>query len=117
VRQAALLALGSTNTQGNDDRFGSAGPESVQAAINRNGALPIVGAPGLAPPTAGVTNAVSSRPGLQQGPAAGLGSIGMFNVLSPQINPLSGPTGRCQDLVNAGFFSRDVAACQRHFSR
>ena len=75
----------------------------------------IIGFSGLAAPQPTAQGVVLSLPGLQEGPAAGLGFAAPFNVLTPQVNPLSGSMGRCLDLAGAGFFARDPTACERHF--
>ena len=89
--------------------------ESVSISVGMATSDSLTGLSGLGAPQPVVATTVLSLPGLQQGPAAGLGFSSSFNVLTPQINPLSGPTGRCHDLVNVGFFSNDQAACERHF--
>jgi hypothetical protein len=113
VQQATLLAVGVTTTRSTTAELSQVGKEASEA----RGSLPALGRAGIttAQPIAG--GVVASRPGLQQGSAAGLGAASRFNIFSLQRNPLSGSTGRCQELASAGFFGRDSNACVRHFTR
>lgn len=113
VRQQTLLASGNaTNDTVSDSNLPGTGREASEA-------LAAVGRPGLTAPQPGVglSLAISSRPGLQEGPAAGLGFASPFNILTPQMNLLSGTMGRCNDLVMAGFFGGSIANCELHFGR
>ena len=116
IQQLTLLAIG-TSTTGSSAaaELAGAGREASQAGITTGES--ILGRPGLTAPQPTVAGAVVSRPGLQQGPAGGLGFAGPFDILTPQFNPLSGPMGRCGDLAAAGFFGRNQTACVQHFRR
>jgi len=62
---------------------------------------------------AGSTTLLSvGKRGLLTGPSLGGGLS--RNIFSPGRNPLTGPTGRCQDLVRVGFFS-NATACRNYF--
>lgn len=113
-RRLAAIALGLA-AFGFSDAAGS-GRESAESQF----AAPppsVIGRPGLSAPAPTISNAVIGRPGLQQGFAALLGPAADRNIFTAHMNPLSGANGRCQDLVNAGFFNRDRAACETHFRR
>ncbi len=56
----------------------------------------------------------SGKRGLLMGSPLGGGIAG--NIFAPAGNALTGPTGRCSELVRAGFFAND-AACRNHFGR
>jgi hypothetical protein len=61
-------------------------------------------------------SAVVSQPGLQRGFAAGLGFARLPNILTSRANPMTGPNGRCAELVRAGLFANE-AMCRRFFGR
>ncbi|HRX87066.1 MAG TPA: hypothetical protein P5572_18735 [Phycisphaerae bacterium] len=91
----------------------------IDVNVARSGALVssnagVIGRAGLTGTSATFGAVAVSRPGLQEGPATGLGfaSPGR-NLFVRQVNPLSGPNGRCRDLARAGFFGGDHAACER----
>lgn len=76
-----------------------------------------IGRLGLTAPPTRLAGRVTSRPGLQDGPATGLGfAPAGRNVFTPQFNPLSGPSGRCQELARAGFFNGSIADCRQSIS-
>lgn len=113
VRQQTLLATGNATTNtASDSNVPGTGREASEA-------LASVGRPGLTAPQpgGGPSLAITSRPGLQEGPATGLGIVSPFNILTPQMNLLSGTMGRCNDLVMAGFFGGSIANCEIHFGR
>lgn len=115
TRQVALAAA-STDAKEFQPVLSGAGRELSE--VESNDTIPaggVVGFSGLTAPQPVARGVVLSLPGLQQGPAAGLGFALPSNVLTPQINLLSGSMGRCQDLARAGFFARDVMACELHF--
>jgi len=93
---------------------GKEAAESRVTPVARNTLGPVTGIPSLGAPQPRTLNAVVGQPGLQQGFALGLGLAPAHNLFTRQFNPLSGPGGRCQELVNAGFFS-NASACQSHF--
>ncbi len=111
-RQLAVLAVG-VAAFGINDGTGS-GKEAGESQISGS-SISVVGRPGLSAAPPRVNSAIVGRPGLQQGFAAGLGPAGDRNIFTIRANPLSGPNGRCQDLVNAGFFSGSRAGCETHF--
>ncbi len=77
-----------------------------------------IGRLGLTATPTRLAGRVTSRPGLQEGPATGLGFASMDrNIFTSQINRLSGANGRCQDLARAGFFSSNRATCEQSFRR
>ncbi len=108
IQAVSVAAFGISDVSGS-------GREAAESQIMSPTA--IVGRPGLSAPPPTVTNAIVGRPGLQQGFAAGLGPASDRNIFTARMNPLSGTNGRCQDLINAGFFNRDRAACETHFRR
>ncbi len=114
IQQISLLALGTPSSSTTADLAG-AGREASQSSVTSGAG--VLGRPGLSAPQPSVVGAVVSRPGLQAGPASGLGFAGRSNILTPQLNRLSGPTGRCGELASAGFFGRNQAACVQHFHR
>ena len=62
---------------------------------------------------AGSTTLLSvGKRGLLLGPPLGGGVAG--NIFAPARNALTGPTGRCADLVRVGFFANETA-CRNHF--
>ena len=111
-RQLAVLAVG-VAAFGISDGTGS-GKEAAESQISGS-SISVVGRPGLSAPPPRVNSAIVGRPGLQQGFAAGLGPARDRNIFTVRMNALSGPNGRCQDLVNAGFFSGSRAGCETHF--
>lgn len=118
VRQAALAALALTTSNTSQTTMDSGGRELSEAMSAGSGSANagnVLGATGLAAPVATVAGVVVSRPGLQEGAASGLGFVSSFNILTPQLNPLSGTMGRCQDLINAGFFGGSESTCLLHF--
>jgi hypothetical protein len=116
IQQLTLLAVGATsNRPTSASELAGAGKEATEATLGTGEG--VLGRPGLTAPQPTVAGAVVSRPGLQQGPAGGLGFAEPFNILTPQFNPLSGPMGRCGDLSAAGFFGGNRTACEQHFRR
>lgn len=94
-----------------------AGREVSEAGLSSTSASSLAtGAAGLSAPQARTLTAVVGQPGLQRGLAAGLGFARRDNLLTPRANPLTGPNGRCQDLVRAGLFS-NAAACRQFFNQ
>ncbi len=97
---------------------GGSGREAAESAGSAGGAVNApIGRPGLTSIQPTVARAVVGRPGLQQGFASLLGPVSKGrNIFTAVPNPLSGPTGRCRDLTNAGFFG-SRSACESHFRR
>ncbi len=95
---------------------GNAGKElSESVAFSSQG---VIGRSGLTAPPTMLTGAVIGRPGLQRGPATGLGFASpSANIFVRQFNPLSGPNGRCHELARAGFFGGSAAACTAQLRR
>jgi len=97
----------------NDDSLGREFSESI--AFSAAGSI---GRLGLTAPPTRLAGRVTSRPGLQDGPATGLGFTSMDrNIFTLQVNRLSGATGRCQDLARAGFFGGSQTNCEQSFRR
>ncbi|MCH7704720.1 MAG: hypothetical protein IIB61_06380 [Planctomycetes bacterium] len=119
IRQAALLAMAIPKSDADttlaDDGGGKELAESLLGTSTTRATPSVFGSPGLTAPQPTVAGAVVSRPGLQEGPASGIGFASPFNILTPQVNPLSGPMGRCNDLVRAGFFGGNNDTCVGHF--
>ncbi len=109
VSAIVLAAFGLSDVAG-------AGKEAAESQIGGAPAA-VIGRPGLSAPPPTIANAIVGRPGLQQGFAASLGPVSDPNIFTPRLNPLSGPNGRCQELVGAGFFNRNRAACESRFRR
>ncbi len=87
--------------------------QSSVASVSGN-----IGRLGLTAPPTRLAGRVTSRPGLQDGPATGLGfAPAGRNVFTPQFNPASGPNGRCAELVRAGFRNGSLANCQQPMAR
>lgn len=77
-----------------------------------------IGRLGLTAPPTQFAGRVTGRPGLQDGPATGLGFAPPDrNLFAPQFNPLSGANGRCRDLAAAGFYGGSRSACEQSFRR
>lgn len=73
---------------------------------------------GLVAPPSQIAGRVTSRPGLQDGPATGLGFASRDrNIFLVQANRLTGASGRCHDLAAAGFFGGSRAGCERTLRR
>ena len=106
----ASTAVGATLGGGKEAAESRVSP----TALNSTG--PVTGIASLGAPQPRTVNAIVGQPGLQQGPAIGLGLVGPHNLFIRQINLLSGPGGRCGELVTAGFFA-NVSACQAQFKR
>ncbi|MFQ5492453.1 MAG: hypothetical protein ACE5GE_17220 [Phycisphaerae bacterium] len=94
-----------------------AGREASEAnSFSFAGVAPL-GRAGLTAPATVIGNSVVSRGGLQRGSILGLGFVNRDrNIFTRQVNPATGPNGRCQDLVRAGFFG-SRGTCERHFGR
>ncbi|MBN1492441.1 MAG: hypothetical protein JXA69_21190 [Phycisphaerae bacterium] len=97
-------------------RSAGAGREAGESSLSSPTGLSGGGLAGLGAPQPRTLTAVVGQPGLQRGFAAGLGFARPDNVFTPRANPLSGPTGRCQELVRVGFFQTQ-SACEHHFRR
>ncbi len=109
---AVAVAVAAVGAVADDEaKLGRAFSESV--AFSDAGSI---GRLGLTAPPTRLAGRVTSRPGLQEGPATGLGFAALDrNIFTPQINRLSGATGRCQDLARAGFFGGSRAGCEQSF--
>ncbi len=113
VQRMTLIVLG-LSAFGTTDEDES-GKELAQSMVSVTSATPFSGRLGLTG-TSAITDVTGVRLGLQQGVATGIGFANPDrNIFTARANPLTGATGRCQDLVNAGFFNRDAAACAVHF--
>ena len=76
----------------------------------------VAGRMGLAASPPAFGSMIISRPGIQQGPATGLGfGSPVNNIFRPRINRFSGPGGACERLANAGFFGGSSLVCQQQF--
>ena len=115
IRQLALLTLlGATPGEGTQ---GSAAKDAAEASLAARSATSVSGGiASLGAPQPRTLAAVVGQRGLQRGYAAGLGFARPVNLFTPQANPLTGPNGRCQQLIRAGFFP-NAAACQKYFGR
>ena len=114
IRQLAFLALLGAATPGPEQN--SAAKEASEAGLAAARGLTAGGAASLAAPQPRTLAAVVGQAGLQRGFAAGLGFARTPNIFTPQANPLSGPNGRGQELIRAGFFPNQ-AACNRYFGK
>jgi len=115
IRQLALLTLLGA-TPGVDTQ-GSAAKDAAEASLAARSATSVSGGiASLGAPQPRTLAAVVGQRGLQRGYAAGLGFARPVNLFTPQANPLTGPNGRCQQLIRAGFFP-NAAACQKYFGR
>ena len=114
IRNAVLLAIALATRDSMPELVGG-GKELAESMLSPG--TSVVGQPGLAAPQPSISTAVVTRPGLQEGPATGIGFASPFNILTPQVNLLSGPMGRCTDLAIAGFFGRSVSTCELSFRR
>jgi hypothetical protein len=109
------LAIGSAALGATADTLGAGKEASESIALSSEGVL---GQTGLTAPPTMMADAVVGRPGLQRGPATGLGFASpVNNIFTPRVNPASGPNGRCAELARAGFFNGDRAACERNFRK
>jgi len=115
IRQLALLTLLSA-TPGEATR-GSAAKDAAEASLPAGGITSVSGGiASLGAPQPRTLAAVVGQPGLQRGYAAGLGFARPVNLFTPRANPLTGPNGRCQELIRAGFFP-NAAACKQYFGK
>lgn len=104
---ASAVVIGMVETQG-------AGREVSESLIfSPEGAT---GQLGLTAPPATVDGVLVTRRGLQGGGSFALGKGTSNNIFQAQANPLSGPSGRCQDLTQAGHFG-SVHACETTLGR
>ncbi|MBP7936039.1 MAG: hypothetical protein KA354_15455 [Phycisphaerae bacterium] len=97
----------------------SAGKELSQSSVTAAAPGTPLGGSGLAglgAPQPRTLTAVVGQPGLQRGLATGLGLARASNLLAPRANPLTGPNGRCSELVGVGLFPNQ-AACQQYFGK
>lgn len=74
------------------------------------------GAAALGAPQPRTVNAVVGQPGLQRGYASGFGPVPRNNLFTRNVIPLTGPGGRCADLVRAGFF-KSAGDCEVFFNK
>ncbi len=114
IRQLAFLALLGAATPGPEGT--AAARQASEASLASVRSLTAGGAGSLAAPQPRTLAAVVGQSGLQRGMAAGLGFARTPNLLTPQANPLTGPNGRCQELIRAGFFPNQ-AACSKFFGK
>ena len=77
---------------------------------------PLTGRAGITAPSPRIGSVIVGRPGLQGGRAGVLipGSV-TDNLFRLRVQPISGPTGGCRGLVQAGFFNRNQSACEGFF--
>jgi hypothetical protein len=114
IRQLAFLAL--LGAAGTGSTEGTVAKDASEAGLASARALTAGGAASLAAPQPRTLAAVVGQSGLQKGYAAGLGFSRTPNIFTAQANPLSGPNGRGQELINAGFFP-NAAAYNRFFKK
>jgi len=114
IRQLAFLALLGAATAGPGEA--DTAREASEGSLASAQSLTVGGASSLAAPQPRTLAAVVSQSGLQRGMAVGLGFSRTPNIFSRQANPLTGPNGKCQELVKAGFFP-NAAACQKFFGK
>lgn len=113
IRQLALLTLLAAGPSGPGH---SAAKEAAESSLSASSLVASGGITSLGAPQPRTLAAVVSQPGLQRGYAAGLGFARTTNIFTPRANPLTGPNGRCQELIRAGFFP-NATACQRYFGK
>lgn len=58
---------------------------------------------------------IVSSSGLGEGAASRIGSASPNNIFTAQVNRVSGPTGRCRELTNAGHFGGSRPQCAVSF--
>lgn len=88
----------------------AAGRERSEASITPvTGTLSTPSALQAAPSVVGVST--NSRRGLLNGPTTGLQFAASNTLLTARVNPATGPNGRCQTLINAGFGANLPALC------
>lgn len=115
IQKLALLAMLTAAVP--DTSPGNAAKQASESAVSASrSSLASTGISGLGAPQPRTLTAIVGQPGLQRGFAIGLGPARRDNVFTPRANPLTGPNGRCQELVRSGFF-RDATACQQFFGR
>ncbi len=116
VRRLVLSAVAATSTQTEiGEELTGGGREIGETASARAGLIESLGArPGLSAPPPAIGFAVGGQAGLQQGFAGGLGlsrnGPTLFSLPDMPVR-VRGADGRCNDLVNAGFFP-DRGACE-----
>lgn len=114
-RLTFLTMLGATSATPGIGSVGKEASESSLAALG--GAATVTGGlAGLGAPQPRTLTAVVGQPGLQRGFAAGLGFARPNNIFTPRANPLTGPNGRCQELVRSGLFANQ-SACMQYFGK
>ncbi|MHC4795434.1 MAG: hypothetical protein ACYTF1_02225 [Planctomycetota bacterium] len=116
LQQMSFLTIAAASTMAGVSLPGA--KEATESSISgsRVSTLGPIGAPSLGAPQARTLNAIVGQPGLQRGYAIGLGLAPRHNLFTRDIIPLTGTGGRCQDLINAGFFS-NITQCQNYFRR
>lgn len=114
IRQLAFLAMLGAARTGSPE--GAAAREASEASLASARSLTAGGASSLAAPQPRTLAAVVGQSGLQRGTAASLGPSRTPNILTARTNPLSGPNGKCQELIRAGFFP-NAAACNKYFGK
>lgn len=116
IQQLTFLALlGATAAVPGVTGTGKEASESSLSASS-SAALAGSGIAGLGAPQPRTLTAIVGQPGLQRGYAAGIGFARPSNIFTPRINRLTGPTGRCGELVGAGLFTSQ-SSCQAYFGK
>jgi len=100
-------------TLGGPSLRGKGGPLDFRVPAPRVPLLLEQGGSRGSPPCA---TTIASKSTAHPAARAGLGFARRDNLLTPRANPLTGPNGRCQDLVRAGLFS-NAAACRQFFNQ
>lgn len=96
-----------------DSEMGSELAESV--AFSSSGPI---GRLGLTTAPTQLAGRITSRRGLQEGPATGLVLTGQaHNIFTPLPNLASGPNGRCSELARSGFFGGNERTCVQSLHR
>jgi len=116
VRTMSFLTVAATSAIASLSPTGAreASESAVSAASLRS--IGPIGAPSLGAPQARTVNAIVGQPGLWRGYANSFGLVPSNNLFTRNVIRLTGPGGRCQDLVNAGFFS-SISQCENYFRR
>lgn len=109
----AVTASVLTSVSEDDTEIGSELAESV--AFSSSGPI---GRLGLTAPPTQLAGRITSRRGLQEGPATGLVLTGRLgNIFTLGSNRAGGPNGRCRELARSGFFGGDQRACVQSLHR
>jgi hypothetical protein len=112
VRGLSVLAVGAPLATLGTTTGGREASEATLASTF----TPVTGRPGLAAPPTRLGTAIIGRGGPIESQATGIGFASRSNILTARFNPLSGPNGRCGELLRAGLLG-NRSACEGRLRR